>query len=63
MGTGDAGMVHYGEIANLLSCNVKTIAMVYSIKNKQTTVAEADWNVQQYFIVRIQLNQSAYKKK
>ena len=63
MGTVDAGMVHYGEIANLLSCNVKTIAMVYNIKNKQTTVAATDWNVQQYFIVRSQLNQSAYKKK
>ena len=56
-------MAHYGEIANLLSCNVKTIGMVYSIKNKQSTVAAAHWNVQQYFIVRSELNQSADKKK
>ena len=63
MGTGDAEMGHYWKIANLMSCNLKATGMVQSSKNKQMTVAAAAWNVQQYFIVHSELNQSADKKK
>ena len=44
-------------------CSLKTTGMVYTIKNKQMSVAAAAWNVQQYFIVRSELSQPAEQKK
>ena len=54
---GDGGMGHYQEIVNLMLHSLKTAEMVYTIKNKQETLAAASWNVQEYFIVRSELNE------
>ena len=43
--------------------SLKSAAIVYTTKKKLMTVVEAAWNVQPYFIVRSELNQSADKKK
>ena len=53
---GDAATGHYQEIVNLMLHRLKTAGMVYTIKNKQVTVAAASWNVQEYFIVCSELN-------
>ena len=55
-------MGHYQEIVNLMLHSLKTAEMVYTIKNKQVTAAAASWNVQEYFIVRSELNEQAGKK-
>ena len=38
---GDAEMGHYQEIVDLMLHSLKTAGMVYTIKNKQVTVAAA----------------------
>ena len=55
-------MGHYQEIVDLMLHSLKTAGMVYTIKNKQETVAAASQNVQEYFIVCSELNEQVGKK-
>ena len=53
----------YQETADLMSHSLKTVGMVYAIRDRQMTAAAAARNVRRYFNVRSETNESAAEKK